>query len=167
MAAQQKSRKDPESTDADSDADWAIRLGFYIHDTSRLRRIVYDAAFRPLGVTRSQAWVIAYLSRADGMPQSELAAQLDLGKVALGGLVDRLEATGLVARRADSVDRRVKRVFLTAEGRKVVQKLRRVTVPTNEEILRGIDPAEVRAAARTLRRIKANLVRMVNGSDDA
>ena len=68
-----------------SDEDWAIRLGFYIHDASRLRRIVYDTALKPLGVTRSQAWVIAYLSRQDGMPQSELAAQLaDVGHALAG-----------------------------------------------------------------------------------
>jgi MarR family transcriptional regulator for hemolysin len=68
-----------------SDEDWAIRLGFYIHDTSRLRRVIYDAALKPAGVTRSQAWVLAYLSRADGMAQSELAAPLDLGKVGAPG----------------------------------------------------------------------------------
>ena len=32
-----------------SDEDWEIRFGFNIHDCSRLRRIIYDAALRPLG----------------------------------------------------------------------------------------------------------------------
>ena len=147
-----------------SDEDWAIRLGFYIHDASRLRRIVYDTALKPLGVTRSQAWVIAYLSRKDGMPQSDLAGQLDLGKVALGGLVDRLEATGLVERRADAADRRVKRIFLSSEGRKVVSRMRKIAAATNSVILNGIPAAEVKAAAQTLHAIKANLLKMVNGN---
>lgn len=147
----------------ESDEDWAIRLGFYIHDASRLRRIVYDTALKPLGVTRSQAWVIAYLSRQDGMPQSELASQLDLGKVALGGLVDRLEATGLVERRADATDRRVKRIFLTAEGRKVVNRMRKIATATNAVILAGIPADEVKAAAQTLGTVKANLLKMVSG----
>ncbi len=150
--------------DEGSDEDWAIRLGFYIHDASRLRRIVYDAALKPLGVTRSQAWVIAYLSRKDGMAQSDLANQLDLGKVALGGLVDRLEAVKLVERRADGTDRRVKRIFLTPEGRKVVARMRKIASATNEDILRGINASQVRAAAQTLRAIKANLLKMVGGN---
>jgi DNA-binding MarR family transcriptional regulator len=149
-----------------SDEDWAIRLGFYIHDTSRLRRVIYDAALKPAGVTRSQAWVLAYLSRADGMAQSELAAQLDLGKVALGGLVDRLENAGVVERRARAGDRRVKRVFLTAAGRRVVNKMRRISADTNAEILAGIDPADVKATVRTLHALKTNLLRMVNGRTD-
>ncbi len=147
-----------------SDEDWAIRLGFYIHDASRLRRIVYDTALKPLGVTRSQAWVIAYLSRKDGMPQSDLANQLDLGKVALGGLVDRLEVTGLVERRADAADRRVKRIFLTPEGRKVVARMRKLAAATNAEILQGVNTRDVKATAQALRLIKANLLKMVNGS---
>ena len=157
--------RDPQDPSGDevSDEDWAIRLGFYIHDTSRLRRIIYNAALKPAGVTRSQAWVLAYLSRKDGMAQSDLAGQLDLGKVALGGLVDRLEAAELVERRADARDRRVKRIFLTAAGRKVVNKMRSISGPTNSEILAGIPPEDVRATARTLRAIKDNLLKMTNG----
>jgi DNA-binding MarR family transcriptional regulator len=149
-----------EPADDTSEEDWGIRLGFSIHDTSRLRRIIYNQALKPAGVTRSQAWVLAYLSRQDGMAQSELAAELDLGKVALGGLVDRLEAAGMVERRGDARDRRMKRIFLTAVGRKVINKMREISAVTNTRILEGVDPAEVRATVRTLQRIKANLLRM-------
>lgn len=155
--------EDLRNDDDVSDEDWAIRLGFYIHDTSRLRRIIYNAALKPAGVTRSQAWVLAYLGRKDGMAQSDLAGQLDLGKVALGGLVDRLEAAELVERRADAKDRRVKRIFLTPAGRKVVNKMRSISGPTNAEILAGISPEDVRATARTLRAIKENLLKMTGG----
>lgn len=149
-----------ERADDTSEEDWGIRLGFSIHDTSRLRRIIYNQALKPAGVTRSQAWVLAYLSRQDGMAQSELAAELDLGKVALGGLVDRLEAAGMVERRGDARDRRMKRIFLTAMGRKVINKMREISAVTNTRILEGVDPAEVRATVRTLQRIKGNLLRM-------
>ncbi|MGE0487081.1 MAG: MarR family winged helix-turn-helix transcriptional regulator [Gammaproteobacteria bacterium] len=163
MAANDDELIRAEPGDEASDEDWAIRLGFYVHDASRLRRIIFDAALKPAGVTRSQAWVLAYLSRADGMAQSDLAGQLDLGKVALGGLIDRLENAGLVERRLDREDRRVKRIFLTAAGRRVVNKMRNISGPTNAQILAGIDPAGVRTTARTLRALKDNMLRMVNG----
>ena len=70
-----------------------LRFGFLVHDVSRLRRIVVDRALKPLGITRSQWWVLAFLSRRDGMTQTALAADLDLTKVAIGGLVDRMEET--------------------------------------------------------------------------
>jgi len=69
-----------------------FRIGFLIHDVSRLRRTVVDKALRPLGITRSQWWVLANLARDDGtaMTQTELARVMDVGKVTLGGLIDRL-----------------------------------------------------------------------------
>lgn len=149
----------------DVDEDLGIRLGFYIHDTSRLRRVIYDAALKPAGVTRSQGWVLAYLSRQDGMAQSELAGQLDLGKVALGGLVDRLEASGLLERRPDPSDRRVKRVFLTPAGRKVVDKMRQVSAPTNEQIVAGVSARDVRTTVKTLKAIKSNMLKMISHDD--
>ena len=81
-----------------------FRIGFLVHDVSRLRRTVVDKALKPIGVTRSQWWVLANLSRhdsAEGMMQTELARLMDVGKVTLGGLIDRLEASGYVARRPD------------------------------------------------------------------
>src|SRR3546814_12675126 len=71
------------------DLNTGLRFGFLIHDVSRLRRVVVDRALKPLGITRSQWWVLAFLSRRDGMTQTALAADLDLTKVALGGLPDR------------------------------------------------------------------------------
>ena len=106
------------------DLNWELRLGFLVHDVSRLRRSIVDRTLKPLGVTRSQWWVLAFLSRADGMSQVALADELDLGKVALGGLIDRLEKTGFVSRRHDAEDRRVKRVFLTKKSQTLIDEIR-------------------------------------------
>ena len=86
--------------------DWDLRLGYLIHDVSRLRRMMFDRALAPLGITRSQWWVLAFISRKDGMPQTQLAQELDVGKVALGALIDRLEAAGFVTRDAREVERK-------------------------------------------------------------
>ena len=77
-----------------------FRLGFLIHDVSRLRRTVVDKIMKPQGITRSQWWVLTNLSRnsSNEMMQTELANVLDIGKVALSGLLDRLEASGFVER---------------------------------------------------------------------
>jgi MarR family transcriptional regulator, transcriptional regulator for hemolysin len=140
------------------DLDWKLRLGFLVHDVSRLRRSVVDRVLKPLGVTRSQWWVLAFLSRRDGMAQVSLADELDLGKVALGGLVDRLEASGLVDRRSDPADRRVKRVYLTKLGTKLIKEMRTCSADAEMLILAGIDDADLQATVRALRKMKANLL---------
>lgn len=146
------------------DLNWELRLGFLVHDVSRLRRNVVDRVLKPLGVTRSQWWVLAFMSRQDGMSQVALADDLDLGKVALGGLIDRLESSGFVERRPDAVDRRVKRVFLTKKGSGLIKRIRESVSKAEADILVGIDKKELHAMVSALRAMKRNLLEIL-GSD--
>ena len=143
--------------------DWELRLGFLIHDVSRLRRSAFDRCLKPLNVTRSQWWVLAYLSREDGMTQSQLAEELDLGKVAVGGLIDRLEKSGLLRREADATDRRVNRVFLEPKSKQLIAKMRKVSHRMNEQILSGLPDTRLESAAVTLDAMKRNLLTYLSG----
>lgn len=145
--------------------DWELRLGFLIHDVSRLRRSAFDRCLKPLNVTRSQWWVLAYLSREDGMTQSQLAEELDLGKVAVGGLIDRLEKSGLLRREADAADRRVNRVFLEPKSRQLIVKMRKVSHRMNGKILDGLSDDKLEAAAQTLDAMKRNLLSYLQGDE--
>lgn len=149
---------DPHSTD------WELRLGFLIHDVSRLRRSAFDRCLKPLNVTRSQWWVLAYLSREDGMTQSQLAVELDLGKVAVGGLIDRLEKTGLVRREADATDRRVNRVFLEPKSKQLIARMRKISHRMNEQILDGLSDSKLESTALTLDSMKRNLLGYLQGN---
>jgi DNA-binding MarR family transcriptional regulator len=135
-----------------------LRIGFLIHDVSRLRRNMFDQYMKPLGVTRSQWWVIAHLARKDGMMQTELASLLDVGKVTLGGLVDRLEAGGWIARRPAPGDRRVKNVFLTEYSLGLLKEMRAVEKDLNQGVLRGFNVEERNQLAGLLTRLRANLI---------
>jgi DNA-binding MarR family transcriptional regulator len=139
-----------------------FRIGFLIHDVSRLRRTVVDKALRPMGVTRSQWWVLANLSRhnGQGMMQTELAKVMDVGKVTLGGLIDRLEAAGLVKRQADPTDRRAKRVVMTPKGVKLLADIQVVATKVNARILNGIARNDISRAETVLYKMKQELIAM-------
>jgi len=139
-----------------------FRIGFLIHDVSRLRRTVVDKALRPIGVTRSQWWVLANLSRhgGEGTMQTELAKVMDVGKVTLGGLIDRLEASGLVKRHADLTDRRAKRIVMTTKGTKLLADIQRIAIETNAQIMDGIGKADIAKAEAVLYKMKQHLIAM-------
>lgn len=141
-----------------------LRFAFLIHDVSRLRRIVVDRALKPLGITRSQWWVLAFLSRRDGMTQSALAADLDLTRVAIGGLADRLEASGFIERRSDVADGRTRRVFLTRAGASLVSKIRKNVDDVEAQIIAKVSEDDLAQTARTLLTLKATLLELA-GSD--
>lgn len=145
--------------------DWELRLGFLIHDVSRIRRSAFDRCLKPLNVTRSQWWVLAYLSREDGMTQSQLAEELDMGKVAIGGLIDRLEKSGLVRRDADASDRRVNRVFLEPKSKALIANMRKVSHKMNQRILRGLAEDDLESTAVTLDAMKHNLLEFLQAEE--
>jgi DNA-binding MarR family transcriptional regulator len=145
------------------DLNSSLRFGFLIHDVSRLRRVVVDRSLKPLGITRSQWWVLAFLSRRDGMTQTALATDLDLTKVAIGGLLDRMEDAGFVERRADRNDGRARRVYLTRTGAKMVNTIREKVESTELEILSRVPEEQLNQAADTLRTLKDTLLEMLGG----
>lgn len=137
---------------------WDGRLGFLMHDVSRLRRSVFDEFMKPMAMTRSQWWILAHLSRHDGMIQSDLANVLDIGKAALGGLIDRLEASGFIKRGSDDNDRRVKRITLTSEGTKIITEMRSRSHEMSERILEGLDTGSRHSLVDMLALVKRNLL---------
>jgi MarR family transcriptional regulator for hemolysin len=134
-----------------------LRLSFLIHDVSRMRRTAFDQYMKPHGVTRSQWWVLSNLSRHDGMMQTELAGMLDVGKVTVGGLVERLEQAGWVERRPDASDRRAKRVYLTDRAQRVLADIRQAGDDMNQMAFDGLSRQDRRELFRLLTRIKDNL----------
>lgn len=135
------------------------RFGFLVHDVSRMRRTLFDQALKPLGITRAQWWALGNLSRhADtGMIQTELAHILETGKVSVGGLIDRLESSGLVYRKADDSDRRVKRIYMTDAGFDLLEKISIIGNRLNRLVFTDLSEDDLETTSRVLMQVKNNI----------
>jgi MarR family transcriptional regulator, organic hydroperoxide resistance regulator len=91
----------------------AQRLFFEI---GMVQRAKAGAALAELGLGFAQAHALRMLDPDEAMPMSALAERLFCDASNVTGLVDRLEARGLVERRTAEGDRRVRAVTLTREG---------------------------------------------------
>ena len=111
--------------------------------------------------------MLAFISRKDGLKQTELANELDVGKVALGALIDRLETAGFVVRKPQPDDRRVKRVFLTKKVDVFMKRLRRETDAFNARIIEGIPRADLERTSNALLAMKGNLLAMAGNGEFA
>ncbi len=58
--------------------------------------------------------------------QSRLAALLDMEPITVCRHVDRMEAAGLVERRSDPTDRRVRLLSVTEKGRELIPQMREI-----------------------------------------
>jgi DNA-binding MarR family transcriptional regulator len=122
------------------------------------RRLVAEA-----GLPVSWYEVLVRLSRADEerMRMQDLARSVLLSKSGLTRLADRMEAAGLVERRACATDRRVTYVALTDRGREALERAQPVFASGVEHHLAYHLPAE------DLDRLTGALQRVIRGNGEA
>jgi DNA-binding MarR family transcriptional regulator len=76
----------------------------------------FHAAIVGMGLTPQQAHALRFLDPARPVPMRELAAGMMCDASTVTGIVDRLEDRGLVERRPNPDDRRVKGLVVTPTG---------------------------------------------------
>jgi MarR family transcriptional regulator, organic hydroperoxide resistance regulator len=134
-------------------------IGFWIHRVYQATRNEMFRAFRELGedVTPEQWAVLIRLWEEDGRTQTELSDATFRDRPTMSRILDGMEGRGLLERRSDEGDARVRRIFLTRRG----QALRKKLVPAAERIVlhtvRGIDDDALVTTRATLRRMFENL----------
>jgi len=136
-------------------------IGFLISDVARLMRTAFDRRVRRLGLTRSQWLVINRLHRRPGATQSELAEMLEVEKATAGRMVDRMEKKGWVVRRPDAADRRVNRLFLTAEADLIQVQLGQIADRTVDHALALLSTREREQFSDWMRQVKRQLQAML------
>jgi len=142
-----------------------IRIGFLIHDVSRLRRSVYGSLNPNQAITRSESWVLTGVSRKrSGISQAELARVLGMGKTATGEFVTALERKGFVSRIPDPQDQRAYSVRLTRGGKAILAKIAGVVTKMNTEIFRHFSSHELQQLADHLGKMKHQLNSMAGAT---
>ena len=129
-----------------------------LHDVARLVRTLVDRRARAHGMTRAQWMILFRLHRRDGLTQRELAEILEVEPITVGRLVDRLEARGLIERRADPADRRCWRLHLTPAADPVLAEIEEARRLFDAEATRNLPEAQRAATLSALLKMKSNLL---------
>jgi DNA-binding MarR family transcriptional regulator len=103
----------------------------------------------PVGVSGRELGVLLLLDGRDPASQQQAAERLGVDRTTMVGLIDGLEAKGLVARRADTGDRRRNVLELTGDGRTALVRAVRASDEAERQLLAELDDAES-AQLRTL-----------------
>lgn len=116
---------------------------------------------RPFGLTDSQFNVLhllRYQTGPDGTAtQTELGRMLLVNRSNVTGLVDRMEQAGWVERLDDPADRRVKRIRLTAAGRKLLDRVDAVYIHKVAAVMRTLSAREQTELCRLLEKVRGSL----------
>jgi MarR family transcriptional regulator, organic hydroperoxide resistance regulator len=99
-----------------------------------------------LGLTPPQMFALRALDPEQPVPMRELAAQLHCDSSNVTGLVDGLEAHGLVERRSAEHDRRVRMLVVTERGAEVRRRI--------DEVVEAVPPALASLSAEDQRALR-------------
>jgi DNA-binding MarR family transcriptional regulator len=119
----------------------------------RMQQVMTANRFHPLlysTLTMQQFKVLLILSYTGGSPGQELAGIMGASLATMTGIVDRLVAAGLVDRREDPHDRRIRRVTLTDAGRAHVDEIVVAGREHLQAVLRRLDTDDLRVVEQAM-----------------
>jgi DNA-binding MarR family transcriptional regulator len=133
------------------------RLGYLVHDVARLIRAEFATRAIRHRMTQTHLRTIAYLGRMEGCSQRELAEVIEVRPITLGRQIDLLEASGLIERRPDPVDRRAVCLYLTPKSRARLEQLHEIGDAIYERATRNLTKTERETLLRLLDTVRETL----------
>src|ERR1043166_5516212 len=128
-----------------------------LYDVARLMRTRFDRWARAYGMTRAQGIILARLARQPGMTQNEMAGLCEVEPITVGRLVDRLGARGLLERRLDPSDRRIRRLHLLPAAEPILKEIQRYKEELFREVTGDLDEETVERVTDALLKMKTKL----------
>ncbi|MDD5285632.1 MAG: MarR family transcriptional regulator [Desulfuromonadaceae bacterium] len=101
-------------------------------------------------LTPPQFGLLAFLWQQDGVTQAELSENGQIDRTTIGGLIDRLEKSGLVERRPHPQDRRAYKIYLTKRGKEIETPLSECAKRAVTKLTNGLSKQEIGELTRML-----------------
>ena len=131
---------------------------YLLTDVARLYKTEFNRRFQPLfGLTQAQSRTLIHLSRNEGLNQARLAELLEIQPITLARAIDRLEADGWVARRADPKDRRAFTLYLLPKAQPALEGIRDLALSLRVQTLDGLSMEERQAFVKALEIVRTNI----------
>ena len=132
-------------------------FGYWIKVNYRKMTNLHDQKLAKYGLTTSQVGVLAQLWNIDGLTQKEIQQKLQIRAASLTGIVDSLVEKGWVVRKNDMKDARVKRLYITSEGKSLEKVCLEVVAEMENTLKNGFSKEEMSLMVSWMKRIHGNL----------
>src|SRR5207245_4659873 len=150
------------------------RLSYWLFYAQRCVAYAYAEVLRahceerakPYVITPPQWGALELLLAQDGMTIGAMSQKRGVDAPAATGIITRLEQMGLVERRHDREDRRVVKVYLTAEGRDISHTLVSVVEDFEQSMKHGMAAGELDRFLGQLQQLIANASEIEGGAGD-
>lgn len=134
-----------------------FKAALLIRETNARLTAIIAAELADTGLTLPQITLIKALAHGRELTVTELARELSTGKSTVVGIVDRLERTGLVARRRGGADRRKVAITFSPEARDRVSAIKATVDATFSKAFESVSAEELGAFVGSLEKVLATI----------
>src|SRR2546421_4140906 len=128
-------------------------LGFLLSQLGFQASKRFAERLAPLELNPRSFALLNHVRSAEGQSQRALAELLRVPPSRMVALLDELEERGLVERRPHQADRRVRALYATSAGERLLEKARKVVADSEAELSSDLDAAERRQLIDLLGRV--------------
>jgi len=134
-----------------------LRTG--INETSFLMRFVLQREFakNQLFITPVQFLILILVIQNEGISQNEIAQQSIKDKTTITRHLNQLEKKKLILRKKSDEDKRISKIFITKEGKKVAEKSLKISKKLRKIAMSDIDEESLKITKKVLKQINKNL----------
>jgi DNA-binding MarR family transcriptional regulator len=137
-------------------ADQAPRsVGFLISQLGFFSSKGFMEALEPIGIGPKEFLLMRFVQATQGRSQQALAERLGVPPSRMVALVDHLEDAGLIERRPDPDDRRVRGLYLTRKGRGALERAAKIAIDYETRLCAGINREEREQLIDLLQKLQA------------
>lgn len=129
-----------------------ISLGYAIGRTNWYFRTLINKLLKEGGVniTNEQWLVLKVIAANQALSQTDIAEKSMKDKTNITRIIDLLEKHAYIERRKDHQDRRMYRIHITEQGRRVIEDVKPITQRIDEICIQAIDDKEIKALLTSL-----------------
>lgn len=135
--------------------DVGTSVGFLLAKAYQRACVIFKEEFDGFDLTPQQFGLLGFLWQEDGITQAELSARSQIDRTTMGGLIDRLEKEGLLARRSHPEDRRAYQIYLTEKGKALQPALTPLAVAAQDKFTSKLNPQELETLKSLLEKIRS------------
>ena len=131
-------------------------VGFLISQLGFFSSKGFMEALEPIGIGPKEFLLMRFVQATQGRSQQALAERLGVPPSRMVALVDHLEEAGLVERRPDPEDRRVRGLYLTRKGRGALERAAKIAIDYETRLCAGINREEREQLIDLLQKLQAS-----------
>lgn len=128
-----------------------------IGNIARALDSIANREFQRVDLTKGQYLYLARVAEHPGIILERLAELLKVDRTTAARAVQKLTRAGMLEKRADATNKKIKRLFVTDTGADIYPLVKRENDYSNHRALAGFSAAEARQLAAYLARVDQNV----------